>query len=74
MLATNFIIGVFFLVMFFTHMRHYIPEYRDSYVISLTQIIYVISLTSKLSVYEFLLRSFKTHYINGSSATIWSLP
>lgn len=68
MLETNFIIGAFF-----THMRHYIPEYGDSYVTSVTRILYVISVASKLSVYEFSLCSFKTLYVNGSAATVYSL-
>jgi len=69
MLETNFIIGSFF----FAHMRHYIVEYGDSYVTSVTRILYVISVASKLSVYEFSLRNFKTLYVNGSSATVYSL-
>jgi len=70
MLETNFIIGVFF---FFTHMRHYIPEYGCSYVTSVTRILYVISIASTLSVYEFSLRNFKTLYVNASSAIVCSL-
>jgi len=69
MLETNFIIGVFF----FTHMRHYVPEYGDSYVTSVTRILYIISIASTLSVYEFSLRNFKTLYVNVSSAIVYSL-
>jgi len=54
-------------------MRHYMPEIGDSYVTSVTRILYVISVTSKLSVYEFSLRNYKTLYVNGNSATVYSL-
>jgi len=67
MLETNFIIGVFF----FTHMRHYIPEYGCSYVTSVTWILFVISVASTLSVYEFSIRNFKTLYVNASSAIVY---